>query len=332
MENNTRWNSMYDMLNVVIQYKPVITSFWNGKNPDDQLLDFHWDNMQMYTALLQVFLDSTNAFSYVYKPTSPYVLANIIPIAELFKTYRGIDSHENFLPDMEEKFLKYWTDIPLIFVFTMILDPRWKFDGAIEVVKLYHTLMLLPFNQDTNVQHVRLSFFNVYNHYDSRFGVTTRNSTRAGGGGGGSGRISALLGLVNKFRTDTPQTNTTSDMAEYHMYINYDYMISFSDDERDALDLLVWWKEQRRQLPVMSAMARDCLSVQASSVASERAFSASKRVLDEKRTNLRSDTLKMCVCFKDWMDADERRQGMDSSDEENSNDESSTESLGVKDN
>lgn len=55
-------------------------------------------------------------------------------------------------------------------------------------------------------------------------------------------------------------------------------------------------------------MARDIFSIQASSVASERAFSASGRVLDDRRTSLKPETLEMCVCLKDWMDAQERIQ------------------------
>ena len=282
--------------------------------------------MEMYTNFLQIFMDSTLCFSYVYLPTSPYIVSNIISIAQLFYRYRGTPSHQNFLPAMEAKFLKYWEEIQYIYIFTLILDPRWKFDGVISLVSLYHTLMKLPYDQDMYVEDVRLGFFVVYNDYESRFGAATRSSSRAGADGGGSGRISALLGLVNQYRTESTQPTTTSDMAEYHMYINYDYMISYTDDERDALDLLSWWHGQQKQLPVMSAMARDFLSVQASSVASERAFSASKRVLDDKRTKLRSDSLEMCVCYKDWLDVADRRQGMESSDEENSDDESSTKS------
>ncbi|KAK9676103.1 hypothetical protein RND81_11G054200 [Saponaria officinalis] len=261
LENNTRWNSMYIMLSACIEYKEHLTGFWNSVYPDNRLLDTHWNNMEMYT-------------------TSPYFLANIIPIAQLFDKYRGVESHSGFLPKMEKKFLKYWTDIPYIYCLNSSLNRPSSHAGA-------------------------------------------SSSGRAFAGAA----LNKLKGLVSQLRQDVAQsTSATSDLAEYHMYINYDYMRSFSEDKANVLDLLGWWRGQRRQLPVMSAMAQDFLSAQVSSVASDRAFSASKRVLDEKRTSLRSDTFEMCVCYKDWMDADDRMQGTENQEDENSNDETSTES------
>ncbi|GJW38920.1 zinc finger BED domain-containing protein RICESLEEPER 2 [Tanacetum coccineum] len=50
------------------------------------------------------------------------------------------------------------------------------------------------------------------------------------------------------------------------------------------------------------------LSVQATSVASESAFSTSGRVLSIRRTRLTSASLEMCMCLKDHLDAQERKQ------------------------
>ncbi|KAK9713503.1 hypothetical protein RND81_06G031600 [Saponaria officinalis] len=332
LENNTRWNSMYIMLFACIEYKEHLTAFWNGVFPDSPLLDTHWNNMEMYVDFLCVFMDATKSFSHVYKTASPYFLGNIILIAQLFDKYRSVESHSGFLPKIERKFLKYWTDIPHVYVFTIILDPRWKFDGAISLVTIYKQLMnIVDFNVESYKDEIRTAFFIVFKHYESLNGSLNRHSSRAGasssGGAFAGAALNKLKGLVSQLRPDVVQsTTTTSDLAEYQMYINYDYMRSFSEDEANVLDLLGWWRGQRRQLPVMSAMAQDFLSAQVSSVASERAFSTSKRVLDEKRTSLRSDTLEMCVCYKDWMDAEDRMQGIEDQEDENSDEETSTES------
>ncbi|GJZ05003.1 zinc finger BED domain-containing protein RICESLEEPER 2 [Tanacetum coccineum] len=55
-------------------------------------------------------------------------------------------------------------------------------------------------------------------------------------------------------------------------------------------------------------MARDLLSVQASTVASESTFSLSGRVLSIRRTRLAPASLEMCICLKDQLDAQERIQ------------------------
>ncbi|KAE8682335.1 Chloroplast thylakoid membrane, putative isoform 2 [Hibiscus syriacus] len=43
-------------------------------------------------------------------------------------------------------------------------------------------------------------------------------------------------------------------------------------EEFETLDILAWWKEKEAQFPILAAMARDLLTVQASTVASESAF------------------------------------------------------------
>ncbi|GKC65592.1 zinc finger BED domain-containing protein RICESLEEPER 2 [Tanacetum coccineum] len=60
--------------------------------------------------------------------------------------------------------------------------------------------------------------------------------------------------------------------------------------------------------PVLSRMAMDILSVQATSVASESAFSTSGRVLSIRRTRLTPASLEMCMCLKDHLDAQESKQ------------------------
>ncbi|GKE66766.1 zinc finger BED domain-containing protein RICESLEEPER 3, partial [Tanacetum coccineum] len=60
--------------------------------------------------------------------------------------------------------------------------------------------------------------------------------------------------------------------------------------------------------PVLSRMAMDILSVKATLVASESAFLTSRRVLSIRRTRLAPASLDMCMCLKDHLDAQERKQ------------------------
>ncbi|GJQ91781.1 zinc finger BED domain-containing protein RICESLEEPER 2 [Tanacetum coccineum] len=55
-------------------------------------------------------------------------------------------------------------------------------------------------------------------------------------------------------------------------------------------------------------MARDLLSVQASTVASESAFSVSGRVRSPRRTKLTPTSVEVCICLKDHLDSMERIQ------------------------
>ncbi|GJU11136.1 zinc finger BED domain-containing protein RICESLEEPER 2-like protein [Tanacetum coccineum] len=69
-----------------------------------------------------------------------------------------------------------------------------------------------------------------------------------------------------------------------------------------------FWKEKETMFPVLSRMAMDIISVQASSVASESALSTSGRVLSIRRTRLNLESLEMCMCLKNHLDAKERKQ------------------------
>ncbi|KAL8089469.1 hypothetical protein AgCh_039076 [Apium graveolens] len=60
---------------------------------------------------------------------------------------------------------------------------------------------------------------------------------------------------------------------------------------------------------VLAKIAKDILVISASTIASESAFSAGKIVLDEKRSSLAPDVVKILVCKKDWDQADKRQQG-----------------------
>nr|GFA49651.1 zinc finger BED domain-containing protein RICESLEEPER 2 [Tanacetum cinerariifolium] len=58
----------------------------------------------------------------------------------------------------------------------------------------------------------------------------------------------------------------------------------------------------------VTLLLRDILSVQATSVASESAFLTSERVLSIRRTRLTPASLKICMCLKDHLNAQERKQ------------------------
>ncbi|KAL2892624.1 putative AC transposase, partial [Bienertia sinuspersici] len=61
-----------------------------------------------------------------------------------------------------------------------------------------------------------------------------------------------------------------------------------------------WWKNHFAKFPVLARIAKDILTIPTSTIPSESAFSAGRRVLDEKRSCLDSQSIEMCVCKKDW--------------------------------
>ena len=82
-----------------------------------------------------------------------------------------------------------------------------------------------------------------------------------------------------------------------------------------TFDILAWWKGKEQQFPILFTMARDLLTVQASTVASESAFSLSGRVISLRRTKLTPMLMEMCICLKDHLDSAERIQHLTSFEE-----------------
>ncbi|GJW21444.1 zinc finger BED domain-containing protein RICESLEEPER 2 [Tanacetum coccineum] len=107
---------------------------------------------------------------------------------------------------------------------------------------------------------------------------------------------------VKRSRSDNTGTN------EFGRYTGTDWIISMEQKEFNNFDILSLWKGRQSQFPVLSIMARDLLSVQAFTVASESAFSLSGRVLSIRRTRLIPASFEMCICLKGHLDAQERIQ------------------------
>ncbi|WVZ79234.1 hypothetical protein U9M48_026838 [Paspalum notatum var. saurae] len=71
----------------------------------------------------------------------------------------------------------------------------------------------------------------------------------------------------------------------------------------EKFDILAWWKNQSKEYPILSKIARDLLAVQVSTVASESAFSAGGRVIDPFRSRLDPEMVQALICTKDWVAA-----------------------------
>nr|GEW36025.1 ribonuclease H-like domain-containing protein [Tanacetum cinerariifolium] len=76
----------------------------------------------------------------------------------------------------------------------------------------------------------------------------------------------------------------------------------------EGFNVLGFWKEKETMFPVLSRLAMNLISVQATSVASESAFSTSGRVLSIRRTRPTAASLEMYRCLKGHSDAQEHKQ------------------------
>jgi len=69
----------------------------------------------------------------------------------------------------------------------------------------------------------------------------------------------------------------------------------------EKVDVLNWWKLQEMgPYPNLAQMARNYLSIPASSAATERSFSVAENLITENRSRLTSVTVRALMCLKSW--------------------------------
>ena len=79
------------------------------------------------------------------------------------------------------------------------------------------------------------------------------------------------------------------------------YLSEDNEPDIKGFDILKWWKANSTRFPILSRMARDLLAIPITSVASESAFSAGGRTLDDFRTSLTPKMVERLVCANDWL-------------------------------
>ena len=67
-------------------------------------------------------------------------------------------------------------------------------------------------------------------------------------------------------------------------------------------DVLQWWKANAATHPCLAAMARDYLAIPATSAPVERVFSGGTDLVQPKRGSLSEDSIRACMCLKNWLE------------------------------
>ena len=78
-----------------------------------------------------------------------------------------------------------------------------------------------------------------------------------------------------------------------------DQYLSLPVDEE--IEPLLWWQSRVSEFPILSEMARDFLTIQATSVASEQAFLVASNTITKTRNRLLPETARACLCMKSWL-------------------------------
>ena len=185
IEVSTRWNSTYDCLNSTLEHIDYLIDFFRT-NPVDDLYLTHacWEQSMSLFKLFKGFKNATVELSGVYYCTSVRVLEHCMYISLGFKTAmkNSVSNPELMcvLYYMIDKWLKYFSEIPTVFLIAKVLDPKWKLVGTLKILEFYYnnlsSIDLQPLrdlqsevNEDNNIRlsetfQINLSNFSVIKH------------------------------------------------------------------------------------------------------------------------------------------------------------------------
>ncbi|XP_026378706.1 zinc finger BED domain-containing protein RICESLEEPER 2-like [Papaver somniferum] len=308
LDCGTRWNSTYLMLKACEGYEKAIIEYVMSSADcvvNLEMIDF--EVCSLFMTFLETFYDATNVLSGIYYPTSHIVINQLYNMTQAFVDCRGYDIYDKVLYAMELKFKKYFEPIPPIYYLASIMDPRKKLQHTMVLITKICENLNIPV-LDT-VEKVMEKLSSLFTHYENIYGsnvqrtnvITPRPHTK-------TKDLSWSL-LANASRGCGPLGVSSSNVAGTRALNDLEkYLQATTVDNVDDFDILGWWRLNGINFPVVQIMARDLLTPPASTVASESTFSACGRVLDEKRSRLKSEMLESLICVKDWDDAKYRDQ------------------------
>ena len=193
---------------------------------------------------------------------------------------------------MKIKWIKYSTEFPYFYGIACLLDPGVRKKGLENMLEHYYELLGVSYNWNLYVNN---SITLQYDLIDLYAPATTQTvaPSKTSDVSRFNNTIQNILSKKQKAKIFTSTLSVTTSFSMHIEFFSYNYELN------DDFSILTQWKNHELQFLVLAKITRDVLVVSASTIASESAFSAGRRVLDEKRTSLVPDVVKMCVCKKD---------------------------------
>jgi hypothetical protein len=305
----TRWNSTYIMIRDAIYYKNAFDHL--AKKDKDKNVHINpsstdWLNATNISKCLKKFYGVTLLFSGTSYPTANHFFRKFSEIK--MDIARWCDSSDLVICtmafSMRHKFDKYWEMNNLALAVGAFLDPRYKH----RMIELYMSKM---YGSD-KAELEKLVFMNVINELFAYYSaaINAKSTTK-----GSSSRESEFVPHINTCLVDEEEdkvdldelyatTSNDKKVSELDLYMSED-LVKVNDNEA-TFDILSWWKGQVTNLPILSTLARDVLSMQVPTVSSESTFGFGGHIVDAFRSRLKLEIIEALVCCEDWKIASEK--------------------------
>jgi hypothetical protein len=292
LDVSSRWNSTYLMIESALPYQDAFVEL----GEQDRQFTFapsedEWNMAEELRKLLQTFFVATKVVSGSSYPTSNRYFHEIWKVKVLLNKHSKNTNKviASMVAVMQTKFDKYWKESFLANCIPVILDPRYKL-GLVE----FRLKQAFGSNAKEHIAKVDQVIRKLFEEYSLEMGGSIANTSEE----------ESDLDMVPE--AENPLADWEAHLKvqkkqvtnELDRYLNEDLFPKKKD-----FDILGWWEMHAPKYPIISCIARDVLAVQASTVASESAFSTGGRVVSDYRSRLTSETVEGLICLQDWLRA-----------------------------
>ncbi|XP_039838920.1 zinc finger BED domain-containing protein RICESLEEPER 1-like [Panicum virgatum] len=288
----TRWNSTLSMLQTALKYS---VAFEKLKSEDQKYTyapsSDEWEKAAVLCRLLQVFNGATGIVSGSQYSTSNLYFHEMWKIKLALEQESSIEDAEiaTVLKAMKKKFNKYWNKSYVLLCVLVIFDPRYK-------LKFIDFVFSQSFGTKAKQRFHRVESLvrELFQAYSSKGKESDLPSMS---------HLGSTNHKVPSMKTDpwAAWDRQLSHDLQSQMTTELDRYLDETAVPRSAeFDILKWWMGNAAKYPTLACIARDLLAIPASSVASESAFSTSKKKINDFHSSLLPETVEALICTQDW--------------------------------
>ena len=275
----TRWNSTADMLERALKLKDGLIGFFcsydSVKKSSDERISLEpecWGTFERILDYLAPFKQFTEQICGEKYST----ISLVVPMFNMLidhlqdwmenETTAGERLHNSTVAALE-KINSYYNVTSDCYTICTVLDPRLGLN--------YYNVAPAPDQENENTEVIFAAVNDVYKKYYAP-------------------------------KTTTPVVEVRKKFSVFPKLKLNDELRSFTQRSTDmqggnSEDVLSWWKAHSKTYPHLSKMARDYLSIPATSTSSERLFSSGKHLITDSRNLLSAETIQACQCLKSWI-------------------------------
>lgn len=285
----TRWNSTHDMIGIALKLRQGIVTLCSSVPELNkfQIVEKEWQILEKIHKFLVNFKNLTTKLGGDKYITLPFVVVAFNLLLDRIETVtKQLDSKiersevdERLILAFQaarDKMLKYYSKSNWVSCTTLILDPKHKVE----------TFDLTPWGSDNKNESLKM-FKHLFQQYRT-FEPEEEEMELVG-----EDDDEDAIDFNKLYSAPSSSSASYNSNKELDQYLNQPRALSNEDT-------LQWWKRHELQFPALANMARDFLSISATSVPAERLFSKASLVIRKHRNRLNNDSARWLLCINSW--------------------------------